>query len=113
MIIKKKEAASIKANEGSTIWDYPIPTEHTGVSSQTLNGRLPVKGWYKNTVCREIFYIIGGKATINIDGEVSQVEAGDVVVLEPNQKHYGEYENVSLITITTPNWYEDQCKIEE
>jgi hypothetical protein len=41
MIIKKSDATPIKANEQSTIWDYPMPSEETGLSYQNLNGRLP------------------------------------------------------------------------
>ncbi len=113
MIVKKAQATSIKANDHSTIWDYPLPSEKTGISYQTLDGRLPEKGWYKNEVCYEIIFILGGKANINVDGEESEVEKGDLVILEPGQKHYGNYKRVSLITVTSPNWYEEQCKIIE
>lgn len=111
MVIRKSQASPIRANERSTIWDYPTPTEETGISYQNLNGRLPEKGLYKNTKCREIFFIVSGTARLTIDGVSEKVGEGDIVILEPGQSHYGEYENVSMITISTPNWTEEQCEI--
>ena len=111
MVIKRSQTTEIKANAESTIWDYPMPTEETGITFQTLTGRLPEKGWYINKVCHEIIFITDGKAEINIDGESHQLEKGDVVILKPGQKHFGKYLKTSLITITSPNWYEEQCDI--
>lgn len=89
MVIKKSKATPIKANEQSTIWDYPMPSEDTGLSFQNLNGRLPEKGWYRNKVCHEIFFITKGTAQLNIDDKEYEVAEGDIVVLKPGQKHYG------------------------
>jgi mannose-6-phosphate isomerase-like protein (cupin superfamily) len=72
---------------------------------------LPEEDFYRNNVCHEIFFITEGKAKVTIDGETHEVGKGDVVVLEPGQKHYGEYENVSMITVSSPNWYEEQCEV--
>jgi len=113
VLIRHSETTPIQANSGSNIWDYELPGKETGLSYQKLNGRLPEKGWYKNTVCREFFFVINGKGTIHIENESHKIGKGDVVVLEPTQKHYGEYDNVTLITITIPDWYEGQCEIVE
>lgn len=111
MVIKKQEATPIQANIQSTIWDYPLPSEDTGLTYQILHGRLPEKGWYRNKVCYELLFIIKGTARLNIDEIEYEAMEGDVVVLKPGQKHYGNYSQVSLITITSPNWYEEQCEL--
>ncbi len=113
MIIKKSDAKPISANTESTIWDYPMPSSDTGITYQNLNGRLPEKGWYRNKVCHEIFFITEGAARLNIDGKEYEVSEGDIVILKPGQKHYGNYINTSLVTITSPNWYEDQFEVIE
>jgi mannose-6-phosphate isomerase-like protein (cupin superfamily) len=113
MVIKKSTATPIKVNERSTIWDYPMPSEDTGLSYQNLNGRLPEKGWYINRVCHEIFFITKGTAKFNIENKNYDLTEGDAVILKPRQKHYGIYSNTSLITITSPNWFEEQCEVIE
>lgn len=113
MVIKKHQSTPIKEGDNSTIWDYPMPSEETGISYQILNGRKPEKGWYRNTVCREIIFVIDGKASVNIDDDEFDLSSGDVVILEVGQKHFGNYHNTRLITVTSPNWYEEQCKIIE
>ncbi|OGK29254.1 hypothetical protein A3D06_00835 [Candidatus Roizmanbacteria bacterium RIFCSPHIGHO2_02_FULL_40_9] len=111
MFIKKSQSTPIKTDNDSTIWDYPMPSEEQGISYQELNGRLPKKGWYKNIKCHEIFFIISGSATVTIEDETQDANEGDMVIIEPGQKHYGIYQQTKLITITTPNWYDEQCEI--
>lgn len=113
MIIKKIKATAEKPNEQSIILDYPMPSEDTGISYQNLHGRFPEKGWYRNKVCQEIFFVTKGTAVITIDDTTYDVAEGDVVILKPDQKHFGIYNNTSLITITSPNWYEEQSEIIE
>jgi mannose-6-phosphate isomerase-like protein (cupin superfamily) len=111
MIIRKGDATPVYPNSSSTIFDYPMPDEATGLSFQNLNGRLPEKGSYRNKICREFFFITKGTARITIDGKEYEVREGDVVVLMPNQIHFGEYDDVSMLTISEPNWTEEQCEI--
>jgi mannose-6-phosphate isomerase-like protein (cupin superfamily) len=113
MLVKKSQANPEKVNDNSTIFDYPMPDETTGIAYQNLNGRIPQKGWQRNTVCDEIMFFTGGKATIHVDTQIHEIEEGDMVILKKGQKHYGEYENTQLITITSPNWYEEQCEVIE
>lgn len=90
-----------------------MPDENTGVSYQKLNGRLPAKGCYRNKVCQEIMFIVAGYAQLNINDKEYSVSQGDVVVLQPGEKHFGQYQNTVLITITSPNWSEEQCEVVE
>lgn len=110
MIIHASESTKIPIPEG-TIWDYPLPKKEIGISCQTLDGRCPRKGKYCNTVCHEIYFIIRGKAKVYMKDEQHDVGKGDIIIVEPNTPHYLEANNLQFITITRPNWYEEQYKI--
>ena len=36
---------------------------------------------------------------------------GDVFIIKPGEKSYILAENLNLVTIASPNWYSEQCKI--
>lgn len=107
MVVRFSDTEKISVAEG-TIWDYPLPTEDIGIAYQKLHGRGPQQGLYLNKVCHEIYFIISGSATFYIKNEKYEVKARDAVIVEPNTKHYFEADNLEYITITRPNWYEEQ-----
>ncbi|MCK5413593.1 MAG: AraC family ligand binding domain-containing protein [Candidatus Pacebacteria bacterium] len=111
MIIRKKEAQIEKISSEGNVWDYPMPNEQIGIAFQGLNGRVPDYGWYKNKACYEICYLISGSGIFFIDGSNFKASAGDVVVIERNKKSYIEAKNLKMITITKPNWSEEQCQL--
>lgn len=113
MLIKSSDSTKISIPEG-TIWDYPMPNEDVGISYQTLNGRVPTKGRGVNTVCQEIYFVISGTATIYLGDKHYSVGSNDIVVIEPNiASHLEGANDLKIITITRPNWYEKQYKIVE
>lgn len=93
--------------EGCTVWDYPI-SKDMGVAYQHLTMRGPESGRYLNKVCHEIYFIIKGFVTFFVGDDKYTVGAKDVVVVEPNTAHHIETENLEYITITRPDWYEEQ-----
>ena len=109
MIIHSTETTKISI-AGGEIWDYPLPTEDIGISYQTITGRGPQKGKYLNTVCHEIYFIISGSAVFHIKDKMHTVKENDIVIVEPNSPHFIEAKNLRYITITRPNWYEEQYK---
>jgi mannose-6-phosphate isomerase-like protein (cupin superfamily) len=111
MLIKKSERKLEKISNEGNVWDYPVPNEEVGIALQELNGAVPDKGWHKNTVCYEICYIISGEAVFFVGDEKYNVVAGDVVIIKPQVKSRIEAENLSMITVTKPNWYEEQCQL--
>lgn len=107
MVIKFSKTTKFPLTGGG-IWDYPMPDNTLGISFQTLEGRGPEKNQYLNKVCHEIYFIIKGTATFVLDGKRSNVKAHDVVIVEPNTPHYIETKHLEYITITRPDWYEEQ-----
>ncbi len=112
MIIRASDTTKIPIPEG-IIWDYPMPHEDIGISCQKLHGRGPTKGKYLNKVCHEIYFIISGSAKIFLNGTSYDVGARDVIIVNPNTPHHIETSNLTYITITRPNWYEEQYQLLE
>lgn len=88
-----------------------MPTEEIGISYREHDGRVPEKGWWRNTVCLEFSYIISGRGTLFIDEETFALEPGDLAVIKPNSKHRLVAEQITMLTITSPNWYKEQCEL--
>lgn len=107
MVIKFSDTAKISISDG-TIWDYPMPEKDIGISYQKLTGRGPTKGCYLNQICHEIYFIISGAGTFHFRDKSYRVKKQDVVVVEPKTAHYIETNNLEYITITRPDWYEEQ-----
>ena len=99
----------IDTNEG-TIWDYEI-NKDVGLSYQKLHMRGPKTGAYLNKVCHEVYFIIDGSATFGVGDKTYKVNAKDVVVVEPGVPHYIETTGLTYITITRPDWYEEQAQL--
>lgn len=106
MHIPFSKTKKISTKEGS-IWDYLVNDE-VGIAYQQLTMRGPKSGRYLNKVCHEIYFIIEGTATFYVGKEIYQVKQKDVVVVLPNTPHYIETSDLKYITITRPDWYEDQ-----
>jgi mannose-6-phosphate isomerase-like protein (cupin superfamily) len=111
MLIKSKEAVKEIHQENYEVWDYRMPSKETGLSVQKLDGRVPKKGWTRNTVCNEIYFILNGHGTVFVDNKKFEVGKGDVVVIRPGEKSYIKAnKKMRILTITTPDWYPDQCE---
>lgn len=95
---------------GNIIRDYEISKE-VGMSYQELSGRGPKSGRYLNKVCSEIFFVVNGSGVFVVGDERYQVQEKDVVVVEPNTPFHIETDNIVYITITRPNWYEEQYEL--
>ena len=94
----------------ATIWDYDI-SEHIGISYQELSIRGPQEGYYLNKKCHEIYFIIAGSATFHVGDNSFIAEAKDVVVVPENTPHAIETDHLTYITITRPDWFEEQAEV--
>lgn len=111
MIIKKGQTKKERIAKGGIVYDYPVKSKEMGFSVQELNGRVPDEGAYKNKICKEICYVIEGSGKIFIDDEELILDEGDIYFIEPGQKSYIMAEGLKLLTITQPDWYEEQCEV--
>lgn len=111
MVIKKHNRQLEVDDQNSKIYDYNLPNSSIGLSYQELNGRVPTSGAGVNSVCREWYYVISGNGSVTINDETESIEAGDVVVIEPNQASYLDAHDLKILTITDPDWNEQQYKL--
>lgn len=112
MHISFDKTTKISTDKGS-IWDYPID-QSIGLSLQTLQGRGPSSGSYVNNVCDEIYFIISGEAVFNVDGKNIPVSKNDLVKVPEKTPHSIQTtgaEPLTFITITRPDWFEEQANI--
>lgn len=110
MLIPKQQTVLEKIAQEGDVYDYPMPHDDLGIALQELNGLVPDIGWHLNKVCYEVCYIIEGKAKFEIENEVFNAGPGDVVVIEAGKKSRLQAVKLKMITITQPNWYEEQCE---
>ena len=54
-----------------------------------------------------------GKGEFYIEDKQFEASEGDIVIIEVGRKSYVQAENLKMLTITQPNWYEDQCQLVE
>jgi len=108
MKISKSDRKFVGYSEDWKIFDYPTGDD-LGFAYHELNGRAPEKGQTRNNVCDEQFYVISGTGTMVVDGESSEIAEGDLIIIDKGTAHYFTGKNLRIITITKPNWYEEQC----
>jgi mannose-6-phosphate isomerase-like protein (cupin superfamily) len=111
MIIKKKDRRKEKSSRDWKVFDYPLRLKAIGIAYQELNGRIPRSGNFRNNICTEIFYIINGSGTIVIKNRKHVLRKGDVVVTKSKEPHYLRGNKLKFLTVTSPNWYPEQCDI--
>ena len=108
MKISKSDRKFVGYSDDWRIFDYPT-SEDLGFAYQELSGRAPAKGQTRNNICDKLFYVLSGTGTMFENGVASDIEEGDLIVIEKGTAHYFTGKNLKIITITKPNWYENQC----
>jgi mannose-6-phosphate isomerase-like protein (cupin superfamily) len=107
--IKKENTLEFKNGDLTTI-EYPFNDKDINCAIVTLKGRHPKEDWILNQECKELVYIIKGSTTLTTETETVNLNEGDMVILEPNEKYFWQGDCV-LLTPTTPAWTPEQTKI--
>lgn len=110
MIIKKSQRNLEVDEPDMKIFDYDLGTEEVGVSYQELRGRIPKEGQGKNLEVDEWYFVLEGTGTVAIDGQDFAIEQGDIVNLPKGSTSCLEANDMKILTITRPNWFEDQYR---
>ncbi len=108
MVIKKAQSVLEVNSTVAKIFDYPLGSDDVGFSYQELHGRIPESGVGKNNRCDEWYFVIDGTGEVTINGKSEVIEKGDLVVLTKQSKSFLIANNMKILTITKPNWSEDQ-----
>lgn len=108
-ILKANQVEKFKNNDACTSSEYPLNDKDINVAVIKLNGRYPETGRVMNTVCKELSYIIKGNGKLFVEDKIFEIEEGDVVLIEPNEKYYWEG-NFTMFVPCTPAWTLEQHK---
>ncbi len=108
MVIRKKQSVLEVNTENVKIFDYRLPSNDVGFSYQELNGRVPESGEGRNTECDEWYFVVAGTGESVVDGIRESIEPGDLVYIPKNKSSYLIASSLKIITVTKPNWEQEQ-----
>ena len=108
-IIRKKEAKEFKNSEACIAIVYPMDDKDINGAVIELNGRYPNKGRTMNEKCKEMAYVIKGSGKVVVEDKETQLNEGDLVLIDPGEKFFWEG-NMTLFMPCTPAWSPKQHK---
>jgi len=107
--INKKETEKFKNSNVCTAIEYPLEDKDINGAIIELSGRYPDKGRVVNLKCKELAYIIKGSGRAVVEGKEIQLNEGDLILIEPEEKYFWEG-NLIMFVPCTPAWYPEQHK---
>lgn len=92
-----------------TAFEYPINDKDINLALIELDGRYPTEGRAVNEICKELAYVLSGQGSVEVEGEVIELTAGDVVLIEPGEKYFWQG-RMKLLMPCTPAWTAEQYR---
>lgn len=111
-IVKSEETIEMQNARTCTAFEYPTNDPDANVARLWLNGRYPLRGSSVNREVKEVVYVESGEGEVTVEGAVTALAAGDVVILEKGENMSWEGKMV-LIIFCSPAWYPDQYEVHE
>jgi mannose-6-phosphate isomerase-like protein (cupin superfamily) len=108
-ILKSQQAQEFKNGDTCTAFEYPLEEKSINIAVIKLNGRYPETGQAMNTECKEIAYVIEGTGEVSVEGKITKINKGDVVLIEPKEKFYWNGK-LTILMPCTPAWTPEQYK---
>lgn len=108
-IIRKNQTKEYKNSNVCTALEYPLGDKDINGAVIKLNGRYPDKNKVVNLKCKELAYIIRGSGKVIIGSTATDVQEGDLVMIEAGEPYYWEG-NLEMFVPCTPAWYPQQHK---
>lgn len=109
-LIKQSEAPVKHNNTACTVTEYPCNDKNIDIAYVKLTGRYPETGWALNEQCKEVCYIKAGTGTITIANTTISLTAGDVIIVDMNEKYFWDG-TMEMVIASTPAWYAEQHRI--
>jgi mannose-6-phosphate isomerase-like protein (cupin superfamily) len=108
-IIRNNQKEEHKNSDTCTAYEYPLGDKDLNVAVIELTGRYPEKGSAVNLECKEVAYVLNGSGKLWVKDEMIELNQGDMVLIEANEKFYWEGV-MTLIMPCAPAWYPEQHK---
>ena len=91
------------------ILEYNFKNKVMNAALATITGRYPATGQVVNEACAEVAYIIKGQGKIVLEGETTELEVGDSLLINPGDRYYWDG-NFEMLVVCSPAWYAEQHK---
>lgn len=108
-IIYKNETQIFKNGETCKAIEYPLGEKDIDNAIIEITGRYPEKGRATNLECKELAYIIKGFGSVFIEEKEINIEEGDLILIENNEKFFWDG-NLTLLISCSPAWSHEQYK---
>ena len=108
-IRRNSEATAHKNTEACVAYEYPMPTDALNAAVIELSGRYPDEGWIANSAVTSLVHVVHGNGTITNKQGVTDLAAGDQVLIAPEEKYFFDG-SMKLLYVATPAWTPEQAK---
>jgi len=109
-IVKNNQSVTFQNGPTCMAYEYPMEDRDINGSLVELSGRYPIEGQVINEKCKEMSFVIEGNGKLVVEGIEYLLSAGDLVLVNPNEKYYWEG-NLKLFIPCTPAWFPGQHKV--
>jgi len=109
-IVKKTQRQEFKHKTDCVIYEYDMGDYAIDGCVAEINGRYPENGWATNKISKEMTYVINGSGKIYVENIECNINEGDVILINPNEKFYWQG-NLKLFIPCAPAWHPDQYEI--
>lgn len=114
LLVKKNESKKIDENGVSVFHEYNLPFDRMSVGVSEIHGRYPKVGFDADKKVEAVWYVIEGKASIYLKGEIYEVESGDMIMIPANEKFWIDADHLKLVVVSSPPWtFEQHTHVEE
>jgi mannose-6-phosphate isomerase-like protein (cupin superfamily) len=102
-VVYKEDSIQHENSKNCIANEYNTNDSDINIACVKVNGRYPINGKIANKVCKEIVYVSEGIGTLYLEEKIISLKAGDVVLIEPNEKYY--WKGIfTLIPACYPAW---------
>lgn len=108
-VINKNQTKTHNNSPTCKVFEYGLGQNNIDGAVAIITGRYPENGRVVNKKCTEIAFVIEGKGRVAIEDKALQVESGDLIMINKNERYYWEG-NLKLFIYCTPAWFPEQHK---
>lgn len=106
--IKLANAQAFTKNETCKTLEYSFGDEDIDLGIATISGRFPESGFCKNTISKELIYVIEGSATICFRDKKVEIGVGDAVLIDVGDEYYWDTDYCKVSMSCSPAWSPEQ-----
>lgn len=106
-IARKSQSIERKNSDICVVTEYPAMDAHLDFALVNISGRYPAQGAATNLQCKEIVFVQDGIGSVVVNDHTQQLEAGDVILIEPGERFIWEG-NMSLFIACHPAFSMEQ-----